>query len=131
DCIIWLGHASFFIRLAGYSILVDPVFFDLPFIKRQSPLPISPDQLGDIDYILISHDHRDHCDIRSLKSLAAINAEATFLTGLGLDRLLSTCTRGRRFKLLVGISSTERLPRSTSAMYLPDTGGDAIGMIPT
>ena len=118
DCIIWLGHASFFIRLAGYSILVDPVFFDLPFIKRQSPLPISPDQLGDIDYILISHDHRDHCDIRSLKSLAAINAEATFLTGLGLDRLLSTCTKGQEIQA-AGWYQQYRTSPTINISYVP------------
>ena len=27
DVIVWLGHASFFIRLNGISLLIDPVFF--------------------------------------------------------------------------------------------------------
>lgn len=93
DCIVWLGHASFFIRLGGRSILVDPVLFDLPLIKRQSELPVAPDRLRSLDYILVSHDHRDHCDSKSLKLLAANNPEATILTGLGLDGLLRTFTK--------------------------------------
>src|SRR5690606_20163924 len=98
DCIVWLGHASFFIRLACQSILIDPVLFDLPLIKRRSELPLAPDRLRGLDYILISHDHRDHCDAKSLKLLAANNPQATFLTGLGLDALLKTFTRGQEIQ---------------------------------
>src|SRR5689334_3598421 len=32
DCIVWLGHATFYIRLNGIVLLVDPVFYDLPFV---------------------------------------------------------------------------------------------------
>ena len=92
DYIVWLGHASFFIRLAGRSLLIDPVLFDLPLFKRRSELPVSPDHFKDLDYILVSHDHRDHCDARSLKLLASKNHQATFLTGLRLDALLKTFT---------------------------------------
>jgi L-ascorbate metabolism protein UlaG (beta-lactamase superfamily) len=98
DCIVWLGHASFFIRIGGKSLLVDPVLYDLPLIKRRSRLPVSPDRLKDLDYILISHDHRDHCDAKSLKLLADNNPTATFLTGLGLDSLLKTFTRGQEIQ---------------------------------
>lgn len=95
DCIVWLGHASFFIRMAGLSILIDPALFDFPFIRRRSRLPVSPDQLKNLDYILVSHDHRDHCDAKSLRLLADNNPHATFLTGLGLDGLLKTFTNGQ------------------------------------
>lgn len=88
DCIVWFGHASFFIRIAGRSILIDPVLFNLPLIKRQSMLPVRSDKLTGLDYILVSHDHRDHCDAKSLRLLADNNPGATFLTGLGLDYLL-------------------------------------------
>lgn len=98
DCIVWLGHASFFIRLAGQTLLIDPVLFDLPLIKRRSELPFAPNRLRSLNYILISHDHRDHCDARSLKLLAANNPNATFLTGLGLDALLKTFTRGQEIQ---------------------------------
>ena len=88
DCIVWLGHASFFIRLAGISILIDPVFFSVSLIKRLSPLPVSPEQFKNLDYILISHDHRDHCDEKSIALLAKNNPEANWLTGLNMDELL-------------------------------------------
>src|SRR5688572_28128419 len=36
DLIIWLGHATFFIRLNGVSLLLDPVFYNVPLVKRYS-----------------------------------------------------------------------------------------------
>src|SRR5690554_3613479 len=98
DCIVWLGHASFFIRIAGQSLLIDPVLFDLPLIRRRSKLPVPPDQLRGLDYMLVSHDHRDHCDAKSLKLLADNNPNAAFLTGLGLDGLLKSFTRGQNIQ---------------------------------
>lgn len=92
DCIVWLGHASFFIRLAGVSILIDPILFNVSLLKRKSELPVSPNSFMGLDYILISHDHRDHCDEKSLKLLSANNPETTYLTGLRLDNTISKLT---------------------------------------
>jgi L-ascorbate metabolism protein UlaG (beta-lactamase superfamily) len=88
DMIVWLGHASFFIQLSGIRILVDPVFFKLPVGKRFSELPVAPDMLLNIDYILVSHAHYDHCDKRSLQILSANNPQAKIRCGLKLDKLI-------------------------------------------
>ncbi len=98
DCIVWLGHASFFIRLAGITFLIDPVLFNVSLIKRQSALPIAADELRNIDYILISHDHRDHCDEKSLKLLARNNPDATYLTGLKLDTIIRSFTNSNKIQ---------------------------------
>ena len=89
DCLVWLGHASYFIRLNGVSFLIDPVLGDLNFlIRRHVDFPINISDLQQLDYILVSHDHRDHCDARSLRALAAQNPQATVLTGLNMAPLL-------------------------------------------
>lgn len=89
DVIVWLGHASFFLRLGGVTFLIDPVLGNLPaFGKRLSELPLDPTKLTGIDYILLSHAHYDHCDQPSLRQLYAQNPRAQFLTGLGMDKLL-------------------------------------------
>lgn len=88
DCIIWLGHATFFIRLSGVSILIDPVFFDVPFLKRYSPHAFSPETFTDIDYLLISHDHQDHCQQKSISHIVQQNPEMKILTGLNMEGLL-------------------------------------------
>jgi len=92
DCIVWLGHASFFIRLSGISILIDPVFYDILTKKRHTPFPIDPSRFKDLDYILVSHNHMDHCDKPSLQLLAGNNPRATYLTGLKMEGLLKTIT---------------------------------------
>lgn len=89
DKIVWLGHASFFIQLSGIRLLTDPMFGKLPLLKRYSALPIPHDKFLNIDYILISHAHYDHCDKKSLKLLSANNPKAKILSGLKLDRLIS------------------------------------------
>lgn len=88
DSITWLGHASYVIQLAGVRILVDPILTGSLFLKRYSELPFEISAFRDIDYILISHNHRDHCDKNSIQLLAEQNPEATWLCGLGLDHLL-------------------------------------------
>lgn len=93
DCIVWLGHASFFIRVAGITLLIDPVLFDVSLIKRKSKLPVDPGQLKNIDYILVSHDHRDHCDKKSLELLAKNNPNAVYLTGLNVDAVIKKITK--------------------------------------
>ena len=98
DCIVWLGHASFFIRLAGITFLIDPVLFNISLIKRHSALPVSAADLRNINYILVSHDHRDHCDEKSLKLLAKNNPDATYLTGLNLAPVIQRFTHSSKIQ---------------------------------
>lgn len=89
DCIVWLGHASFFMRLNGVHIITDPVFYNLSgVVKRHSEMPCEVSDLKNIDYVLLSHGHRDHCDRRSLKELYA-NNKFQLLTGLNIGKLVS------------------------------------------
>ncbi len=73
DMIVWLGHASFFIRLGGYTFITDPVFYDMSFIKRHVGIPCQAQQMTGIDYILLSHGHRDHFDKKSIENLFKAN----------------------------------------------------------
>lgn len=90
--ITWLGHASFLISINGKQIITDPILGKLPVvvhqIKRYTPLPMDAADLKHIDYILLTHNHRDHCDQRSLQILTTLNPKAIILTGLGLAPLL-------------------------------------------
>ena len=89
DCIVWLGHSSFFIHLNGVKILTDPVFYDLtPLLKRRHDLPCTVHHFKNIDYILLSHGHRDHLDISSLKKLIKYNPEIEILCPLGFKKML-------------------------------------------
>lgn len=97
DVKVWLGHASFFFRLNGLNIIVDPVFGKLsPFMPRYSELPVQPDQFRNLDFILVTHDHRDHCDADSLKLLLRNNPRATVVTGLGMAKVIQPWTSGHK-----------------------------------
>lgn len=81
--ITWIGHATFLIQIGGFNILTDPVFDDLSFLfKRITPAGISIDNLPNIDYVIISHNHRDHMDYAALNYLKQ-NKNTIFLVGQG------------------------------------------------
>lgn len=89
NTITWLGHSSFYIQLNGVKILTDPVYHHLtPLLKRKHALPCSIDTFTTIDYILLSHGHRDHLDIPTLKILLKNNANVTILCPLGFEKML-------------------------------------------
>lgn len=69
DNITWLGHASFLITMGGKRVLMDPLLRKIFPIPRYAKIPISPEQLGPIDYTCISHGHRDHLDGPTLRRL--------------------------------------------------------------
>jgi len=95
DKIVWLGHASFFIQLSGIRILIDPVYGKLPVGKRFSEMPVAPDKLLNIHFILVSHAHYDHCDKNSIKLLVKNNPGAQVLTGLKMDNLIRRWTNNK------------------------------------
>jgi L-ascorbate metabolism protein UlaG (beta-lactamase superfamily) len=88
-----VGHASLLIQMAGVNILTDPVWSDraspVGFAgpRRVTAPGIALDDLPPIDLILISHNHYDHLDIATLRSLTARHG-ARVITPLGNDTIL-------------------------------------------
>ncbi|MGC2310686.1 MAG: MBL fold metallo-hydrolase [Candidatus Babeliaceae bacterium] len=82
--ITWIGHSSFLIQLQGLTVLTDPVFYDLSFLfKRVVPPGISGELLPPIDLVIISHNHRDHMDEKSLLLLKKLNPQLKVLVPQG------------------------------------------------
>jgi L-ascorbate metabolism protein UlaG (beta-lactamase superfamily) len=74
--ITWIGHSSFLIQIMGLNILIDPIFFDLMLLYKRVIKPgIDIKNLPKIDFILISHDHADHLDYKSLLELKKFNSK--------------------------------------------------------
>jgi N-acyl-phosphatidylethanolamine-hydrolysing phospholipase D len=75
DTLTWLGHASFLVRLGGQVILTDPFLTDYasPFVgigpRRHVAPGIAIEHLPQIDIVVISHNHYDHFDRRTLAQL--------------------------------------------------------------
>ncbi|MBC7862091.1 MAG: MBL fold metallo-hydrolase [Bacteroidia bacterium] len=85
DCIVWLGHASFYLHLHGKKILIDPVIENVTFLKRLISPPCPTSEFKNIDYLLLSHNHRDHCDANTLKIVSSNNPHIKIFTGLGVE----------------------------------------------
>ena len=84
---IWFGHSSVLVEIDGVRLMTDPVLSDVV-----SPVPIGPKRmhrppieladLSGIDAVLISHDHYDHLDMKTIQHLAAQGTQ--FYVGLGV-----------------------------------------------
>ncbi|MFH7017300.1 MBL fold metallo-hydrolase [Flavobacterium sp. FlaQc-47] len=86
--IIPIGHACFIIDLNNIRILIDPVIAHNRFLKRYTEVPFKLKELDNVDYLLLSHNHRDHIDKNSIIQLCRYNPEAVILTGLEIGKIL-------------------------------------------
>ena len=75
NLIVWFGHSSLYMHFNGKRILIDPIFSG-----NASPVPGSvkafrgadiydAEEIPEIDYLIISHDHYDHLDYETLLAL--------------------------------------------------------------
>jgi L-ascorbate metabolism protein UlaG (beta-lactamase superfamily) len=73
--VVWFGHSSVLIKYRGINMLIDPIFSD-----NAGPIPgymkafkgathYNVEDMPPIDVVIISHDHYDHLDYRTLKKL--------------------------------------------------------------
>lgn len=86
--IIPIGHASFIIDTNRLRLLIDPVVAPNRFMKRYTKVPFHIPELTNVDYLLLSHNHRDHIDKSSLIQICKHNPNAIILTGLEIGRIL-------------------------------------------
>lgn len=69
--VAWLGHASVLVIAPRARIAIDPIFGAPPLVRRHAPLPIAPAAIPPQDLLLLSHNHYDHLDVRSIAALRA------------------------------------------------------------
>jgi L-ascorbate metabolism protein UlaG (beta-lactamase superfamily) len=70
DRVTYVGHATVLIELDGVRLLTDPVLgARVGPLRRHGPMPGREVTEG-LDAVLISHLHRDHVDLRSLRRVA-------------------------------------------------------------
>ena len=91
--ITWFGHSTILIQSHNTTILMDPILGDGgldPLIFGPSPFAYQHtygiEDLPQVDYVFISHDHYDHLDMGTIQSLAG----AEFFVPLGVKSHLTT-----------------------------------------
>jgi len=93
--ITFVNHATFLIQVNGFNILTDPVFSErtspVSFAgpKRVHAPGISLANLPKIDVIIISHDHYDHLDLKTIKALSTRDKPKIYV-GLGVGHRLAS-----------------------------------------
>lgn len=92
--VTWAGHSSFVIELGDFRVLTDPVWSErcgpLPFLgpKRMLPPGFPLEELSQINVVLITHNHYDHLDSRTIRKIAATHPNAAFICPVGLEEWL-------------------------------------------
>lgn len=91
--VTWLGHSTTLVEIDGMRVLTDPIFSDraspVRFLgpRRWYPSPIALSELPTIDAVVVSHDHYDHLDQRSIQALT--RTTAVFIVPLGVGAHLA------------------------------------------
>jgi L-ascorbate metabolism protein UlaG (beta-lactamase superfamily) len=91
--VTWFGHSALLLEIDGRRVLTDPVWSE-----RASPLtwlgprrwyapPIALADLPPLDAVIISHDHYDHLDYRTIAALE--ERDTTFVVPLGVGAHLA------------------------------------------
>lgn len=87
DVMVWFGHSSCFIQVDGKRFLIDPVFIDaspVSFFNKpfKGPDAYKPSDIPEIDYMIITHDHWDHLDYKTVMQLK--DRTEKIICGLGV-----------------------------------------------
>jgi len=88
--IVWIGHATFLIKLGNAIIITDPFFskFASPFSfigpKRYVDAAIELKDLPETNLLMLSHNHYDSLDYRTIKNFPYKNTKV--LVPLGLSK---------------------------------------------
>jgi L-ascorbate metabolism protein UlaG (beta-lactamase superfamily) len=89
--IVWFGHSSLLIKTGQGNILIDPIFSNhagpVPgvMVAFKGTTHYHAEDMPPIDLLIISHDHYDHLDYRTLKKLKDKIKMAVVPLGVGAD----------------------------------------------
>ncbi|NOT52913.1 MAG: MBL fold metallo-hydrolase [Chitinophagaceae bacterium] len=73
--IVWFGHSSYLLRIENKNFLIDPVFSGnaapVSFMVKAFPgaNEYKAEDMPPIDYLILTHDHYDHLDFKTIRKL--------------------------------------------------------------
>lgn len=80
-----LGQTGLRLDIGDLTVLVDPYLshsvqeLDAHDLVRQVPIPYQPHELTTVDWVLITHEHMDHCDPHTIPAIAEASPLARFM----------------------------------------------------
>ena len=98
----WLGQNGFAYKAGNTIAYADLYLSDPGGGKRQTPAPLTPDQVTNAHVVTCSHDHGDHIDPGALPDIVQTSSEAKFV-----------CPRTATRRLLdLGVAESDLVPLS-------------------
>jgi len=94
--ITFVKHACIMIKDKNQYILVDPLFFELPFVQAFTPLDFDLKDMPEPNHVLITHGHYDHLDE---PSLAALDPNTHVISPLGYKDIFKDLKMKHRTQL--------------------------------
>lgn len=93
EALVWFaGQHGFIIKLPGAVLYIDVILNDFTDSEGNSrrvyPPPFEPGEARGVDYVLCTHNHGDHLNLKTLLPLAASNPRARFVVPAPFTRLL-------------------------------------------
>lgn len=88
--VIWVNHSTFIIKVMGLTILTDPIWSKrcspVAFLgpKRKHTPAFELEHLQSVDYVLISHNHYDHLDKKTIVKLHKLYPSICYFVPHGL-----------------------------------------------
>jgi L-ascorbate metabolism protein UlaG (beta-lactamase superfamily) len=93
--VVWFGHSSYLINCRGINILVDPVLSGhaspFPWMVKAFPGAdiYKAEDMPEIDFMIITHNHYDHLDKKALQLLSP--KTKAYYTALGVGKDIAEC----------------------------------------
>ena len=74
NLLVWFGHSSLMMQQDGVRVLVDTVLYSAaPFSFLNKPFKgtniYTAEDIPQIDYLILTHEHWDHLDYKAIKKL--------------------------------------------------------------
>lgn len=92
--VTWVGHATLLVQFDGVNFLTDPAWSSaagpggIIGARRFDAPGRSLEELPEIDFVVVSHNHYDHLDLPTLRDLGERNPATRFFVPLGNGELL-------------------------------------------
>lgn len=89
---MWINHSTFYVCIENIHIVTDPIWskrcspFSFLGPKRLHEPPCEVSDLPPIDLVVLSHDHYDHFDKKTLLEIIQRNPRVTFLVPKGVKK---------------------------------------------
>lgn len=131
--VTFLGHSTVLVELDGVRLLTDPLLRDRVLFLRRRSNPAGAAELAGLDAVLISHQHADHLDRPSLRSIdgrpraLVPRGAGGHVAGLGLGEITELAVGERAG---VGPLEIEAVPAAHHGRRWPwSRPADAVGYV--